>query len=90
MRRKKKNSMKMTKQGQIFITRPGNLISIGVSSADFPKFPSSEPNNKRRNVKAYYEEMKPLLLTLRVFGLLPYHLTSEGKFSLVNCDVSLI
>jgi hypothetical protein len=90
MKRNKKKSMKMKKLGEIFSTTPGNVISISVSSTDFPKSSSSESNSKGPNVNSYYEEMKPLFLILRIFGLLPYQVTSKGKFCSVNYGVSLM
>jgi hypothetical protein len=63
---------------------PGNLFSMGMSSPAFTGFLSSIPNNKRADINTYYEEMKPLFLVLRIFGLLPYHITSKGKSRFVS------
>jgi hypothetical protein len=41
-------------------------------------------NNRRCDTNAYYEEMKPAFVLLRIFGLMPYHVTSEGKSHLVS------
>jgi hypothetical protein len=90
MKRNKINSMETIKLGEIFSTTPGNVTSIGVSPRNFPKFYSSESRSNGANTNPYYEEFKHLFFSLRIFGLLPYHVTSKGKFCFVNCGDSLI
>jgi hypothetical protein len=84
MKRNRIRSGKPVKRTDIFNIKPGNLFSMGMSSSASADFLSPISNNRRGDTNAYYEEMKPLFLILRAFGLLPYHVTSEGKSRLVR------
>jgi hypothetical protein len=52
---------------------------MGISSSTSAEFVSS-----RDDTNAYYEEMKSLFLFLRIFGLLPYHVKSDGELRFVS------
>jgi hypothetical protein len=84
MKRNRIRSGKPVKRGDIFNIFPGNSFSVGVSSSTSAGFVSPISNNSRGYTNAYYEEMKPLFLLLRIFGLLPYHVKSDGEFHFVS------
>jgi hypothetical protein len=76
----------MTKR-EAFNTISGDLMSIGLTSPSFHNTPPPKSNRSSR-INSYYGEMKPLFLILKVFGLLPYDITSNGKSNFLNRIVS--
>lgn len=84
MKRNRIRSVKPAKRTDIFNIKSGNLFSMDVTSSTSTDFLPPISNNRRGDKNAYYEEMKPMLLLIRIFGLLPYHITSEGKPLLVS------
>jgi hypothetical protein len=74
MKRNRIRSGKPAKRGEIFKIMAGKLFPLGMSS---PELAASHKTRADANI--YYEEMRPLLLLLRMLGLLPYRVTSGGK-----------
>jgi len=83
MERTEDYSNKMEKRADIFNKTIVHVIPTGVPSHRISNFlPSVQNRTATSNV--YYEEMKPLFIILRMFGLMPYHVSSKGKPYLVK------
>jgi hypothetical protein len=80
-------SNKMKKPAQIFSTTIGTIVPTVVSSHRISNFLPSIHKRRTATLNTYYEEMKLLFIILRMFGHMPYHVTSKGKLC---CPVKLI
>jgi hypothetical protein len=79
MKRTRIRSGKPVKRGDVLRVMTGNLFPSDTSSSNVAFSLSSLSNERRADTNIYYEEMKPLFVLLRMLGLLPYRVTSEGK-----------
>jgi len=67
----------MEKRAEIFKKTIVNVIPTGVPSHRISNFLLSTQN--RTATSNLYYEVKPLFIILRMFGLMPYHVSSKGK-----------
>ena len=83
MKRTEDYSNKMEKRAEIFNKTIVNVIPTGVPSHRISNFvPCLQNRTATSNV--YYKEMKPLFIILRMFGLIPYHVSYKGKTYLLK------
>jgi hypothetical protein len=84
IKRKEIYSCSTQKRAQIFNKTIDNIIPTGVPSHWTFNFLLSMQKGRTATIITYYEEMKPLFIILRMFGIMAYHVTSEGKSRLVK------